>query len=274
MNAGKAEELQKAVIDALHWHVLEGCAYALEENPVNAFAVLPPANTPQKATAIKQEPQGQQPVTRLNTQLAEAVAAAQAAPDLKALEAAVRAFEGFPIKNTATNCVFADGVAESKILIIGEAPGADEDRQGKPFVGVSGQLLDKMLAAIGLDRTSNCYITNVLHWRPPGNRTPSDDEIALAQPFLERHIALVQPKAILLAGGVAARAVLNSTTSISKLRGQVQSITPAYPELWGGVDAHAIPIIPTFHPSYLLRTPLARRKAWQDLLAFRQVLGA
>lgn len=308
----------EALVDALRWHVEEGCSFAIEETPVNAFAlpepqkkqaVAVPASTAKpKATVTPLAA----PESRQVASLAQAVALAASATSLAELEQAVKAFDGFHIKATATNCVFADGVADSKIMIIGEAPGADEDRQGKPFVGVSGQLLDKMLAAIGLDRAQNCYITNVLNWRPPGNRTPSDDEIALARPFLERHIALVQPKAILLAGGVAAQAVLNSTSSISKLRGSVQRLGMVHGDVWQldrhtgesrylvqpsvdsgfrrnddrennqtavGVvsstyDAQNTPVIATFHPSYLLRTPLARRKAWQDLLAFRQVLGA
>jgi uracil-DNA glycosylase family 4 len=143
-------------------------------------------------------------------------------------------------------------------MLVGEAPGAEEDRAGLPFVGASGQLLDRMLASIGLDRTT-VLITNILPWRPPGNRTPSETEIAVCLPFVLRHIALVAPDVLLLLGATAARAITGNTQGIRRVRGQWQSL--ALPGL-----ERRIPCLPTYHPAYLLRTPLAKREAWADLL--------
>ena len=147
-------------------------------------------------------------------------------------------------------------------MIVGEAPGADEDRQGLPFVGVSGKLLDQMLAAIGRDRTS-AYITNTIFWRPPGNRKPTSFESELCLPFLERHIALTQPKVMVLLGGSAVTAVLETTTGITRLRGKWQTYTR------GGVE---VPVLPTYHPAYLLRQPALKREAWRDFLALKNRL--
>lgn len=168
-------------------------------------------------------------------------------------------FDGCALKATATNLVFADGNPEARIMFVGEAPGADEDRLGLPFVGRAGQLLDRMLAAIGLDRTA-VYITNILNWRPPGNRTPNPSEIAMCLPFVHRHIALVRPAVLVLLGGTAAKALVATTDGIMRLRGRWLDL--AIP----GLEA-PVATLPTLHPSYLLRTPLAKRQAWKDLLA-------
>jgi DNA polymerase len=146
-------------------------------------------------------------------------------------------------------------------MLIGEAPGAQEDRQGKPFVGPSGQLLDRMLATIGLDR-SKVYITNVIYWRPPGNRTPTAAEIATCQPFLERQIELLQPKLLVFVGGIAARALLGVTEGVTKLRGR--------PFTYEAGDGRSIPAIVMFHPAYLLRQPAQKRYSWRDLLAIKE----
>lgn len=188
---------------------------------------------------------------------------AAAARDLVDLEAAVKAFDGCPLKRTATNTVFADGNPNAGIMVIGEAPGSEEDRQGLPFVGPAGQLLDRMLAAIDLDRAQDTYITNILPWRPPGNRTPNPGEIAMCLPFMERHIALVQPQLILLSGGTAAKAMLGSTDGIMRLRGRWRDVSVA------GLSA-SIPAMPLFHPAFLLRTPGHKRTVWKDLLAVRR----
>ncbi len=182
--------------------------------------------------------------------------------DLDALRAALAAFEGCALKRTATQLVFADGAAAPLVLLIGEAPGAEEDRVGRPFVGPAGQLLDRMLGSIALDR-GNVRIINAVPWRPPGNRTPSEAEINQCLPFLWRHIALVRPRAVLLLGAVAVRAVLGRPMPITKIRGQWQEII--VPD---GNDA--LPVLPTFHPAYLLRKPEAKREAWADLLALRR----
>ncbi|MEQ8966993.1 MAG: uracil-DNA glycosylase, partial [Azospirillaceae bacterium] len=184
---------------------------------------------------------------------------AAACGDLAALRAALERFEGCRLRDTATQLVFADGNPEADLMIVGEAPGAEEDRQGLPFVGRAGQLLDRMLAAIGRDRSS-AYITNIVVWRPPGNRKPTPAEIAVCLPFAERHIALVRPKVLILAGGTAASALLDTNQGITRLRGRwVDHAVP-------GLDA-PVPAMPTFHPAYLLRTPAAKRQAWRDLLA-------
>ena len=175
------------------------------------------------------------------------------------LEAAVRAFEGCALKRTAKNTVFADGVAGAPVMIVGEAPGNDEDRQGKPFVGVSGQLLDRMFDAIGLSRTRDLYITNILFWRPPGNRTPTLAEQATCMAFTRRHIELAKPKLVVLAGGTAAKSVLDTTEGIMRLRGKWQTLALD--------DGSSVPALPTLHPAYLLRTPASKRQSWSDLLS-------
>lgn len=191
-----------------------------------------------------------------------APALASAAGDLAGLRDALEAFEECALKRTATQLVFADGSETARIMLIGEAPGAEEDRAGRPFVGPAGQLLDRMLASIGLDRTS-VRIVNVVPWRPPGNRTPSETEIAQCLPFLHRHIALVRPQVLLLLGAVAVRAILGGKDGISRVRGTWKSADIP------GLD-RKIPTLPTFHPAYLLRQPQAKRHAWSDLLRLRQ----
>ena len=194
--------------------------------------------------------------------VAEARRLADAATTLDELEAAVRIFNGCSLKKTATNTVFAQGVAASRLMFIGEAPGAEEDRNGVPFCGPSGQLLDKMLSFIGLTRAENFYITNCLFWRPPGNRQPSADELEICRPLVEKHIALVKPKILVLVGGTATSAILNDTRGITRLRGQVFSYKNDY-------MGEAVPVHVIYHPSYLLRQPLAKKQAWADLLALK-----
>jgi DNA polymerase len=177
----------------------------------------------------------------------------------------VRGFEGCALKRTATSTVFADGNPSAPVMVIGEAPGAEEDRSGRPFVGRSGQLLDRMLAAIGLDRARNVLITNSIYWRPPGNRTPTDAEVAACLPFVLRHVELARPKILLLSGGRAASAVLGRKDGITRLRGRWFDLE--LPGLPG-----KIPTLATFHPSYLLRSPLHKREVWRDLLALQTKL--
>ena len=191
--------------------------------------------------------------------------AARAAPDLAALKEALARFDGVSLSKTATNLVFADGNPEAKVMLVGEAPGADEDRLGLPFVGVSGQLLDRMMAAIGLDRTS-FYITNVCLWRPPGNRKPTDLELAAQKPFVERHIELVAPRILVLVGAAAAQGLLGTTEGITRLRGRWFQYTL-------GESGQAIPALPIFHPAYLLRQPAQKRETWRDLLKLREVIS-
>ncbi|WP_237216904.1 uracil-DNA glycosylase, partial [Falsiroseomonas oryziterrae] len=186
---------------------------------------------------------------------------ASEAGDLGALKAAIAAVDS-PLRDTATNLVFSDGAADSGLMLIGEAPGADEDRQGKPFVGVSGQLLDRMFDSIGLMRQRDFYVTNILPWRPPGNRTPTDAEINLFLPFVLRHVELVRPRHLVLLGGVSAKALLRAKDGITRLRGRWHALP----------DAGAAPALPTLHPAYLLRNPAAKRDAWADLILLRRTL--
>ncbi len=193
--------------------------------------------------------------------IADARALATAAATLAELEAAVRAFDGCPLKATATTTVFCDGNPDADLMIVGEAPGAEEDRQGRPFVGPAGQLLDRMLAAIGRDRTST-YISNILFWRPPGNRQPNSNEIAICLPFVERHIALKRPKVLVLAGNTSAKGLLDTTEGITRLRGRWLDL--AVPGL-----AVPVPTVAIYHPAYLLRQPAMKRHVWRDLLEIK-----
>jgi DNA polymerase len=195
---------------------------------------------------------------------AEAARIAAGCGTLEALKAALTAFTGCALRDTATQLVFADGAETARIMLVGEGPGAEEDRIGRPFVGPAGQLLDRMLASIGLNRNL-VRIVNVVPWRPPGNRAPTDSEIAVCLPFLQRHIALVQPEFLLLLGATAAKAMLPAerNTGIRRLRGRWQRLEIP------GTDA-AIACLPTYHPAYLLRTPSAKREAWLDLMALKE----
>lgn len=267
---------------ALAWQLEMGADEAPLEAPRDRFAAPPPAAAAARQTPAAARPAPAPAPARRETgesavwqptagrlvgteeALASARELAAAADTLPALRAALETFEGCELKKTATQLVFCDGAPESRVMLIGEAPGAEEDRQGKPFVGVSGQLLDRMLAAIGLDRGS-AYITNILFWRPPGNRTPTPAEVAACLPFVERHIALVQPTHLLLLGGLSAKTLLASTEGILRLRGRWGQVQPP------GLE-RPVPALATLHPAYLLRQPAQKRLAWRDLLAFRAAL--
>ncbi len=197
------------------------------------------------------------PHTSDNDHVGRAMEIANGCASLAELKAALEAFEGCALKKFASTTVFADGNPEARILFIGEAPGYEEDKTGLPFVGRAGKLLDKMLAAIGLDRTS-AYIINVLPWRPPDNRNPEPTEVAKCIPFLRRHIELHEPELMVLLGAVSVRHVLGKTEGIMQLRGKWQLYH---------VAGRMIPVMPTLHPAYLLRQPAHKRLAWRDLLA-------
>jgi uracil-DNA glycosylase family 4 len=258
-----------------------GADEAIESTPQSRLGatLLRPAMPAQKPTIHASAPQlSEQPIPSFRPAAAPARAlgpmdqaavlsareAARAAPDLTALKEALARFDGVSLSKTATNLVFADGNPKAKVMLVGEAPGADEDRLGLPFVGVSGQLLDRMMAAIGLDRTS-FYITNVCLWRPPGNRKPTDLELAAQKPFVERHIELVAPKVLVLVGAAAAQGLLGTTEGITRLRGR-------WFQYALGESGQTIPAIPIFHPAYLLRQPAQKRETWRDLLKLREVL--
>jgi DNA polymerase len=187
------------------------------------------------------------------------------AATLAELEATIRSFDGCALRQTAKNTVFADGNPAAGLMLVGEAPGEDEDRQGQPFVGVSGQLLTRMLAAIGLPDRTSYYISNMLFWRPPGNRSPTDAELAACLPLIERAIELVQPKILVLLGGVPAKNLLRTTTGIMRLRGKWTRYQP----FEGQVASGGIPTLPFLHPAFLLRQPASKRQAWADLLLIR-----
>ena len=261
----------------LRWYVDHGLDETIGEEPIDRFAVPPPVavvtaplasegpapSTPAAPTPIRAPvapPVARAPVPLESPQLAEdAREVSRRATTIAELEEAVRAFEGCALKRTAKNTVFADGVAGAPVMIVGEAPGADEDRLGKPFVGVSGQLMDRMFAAIGMSRERDLYITNILFWRPPGNRTPTLSEQAICLAFTRRHIELAKPKIVVLAGGTAVKAVLNTTEGITRLRGKWTTLKLD--------DGSEVPALPTFHPAFLLRTPASKRQSWADLLA-------
>ncbi len=220
----------------------------------------------QKLTAESQAPKAAQvPVQIPSRAMAGARALAETCHTLEALREAVLSFDGCVLKRTAKKTVFADGHIGARVMIIGEAPGEQEDEQGIPFCGKSGQLLDNALASIGLKRTENVYITNTIFWRPPGNRTPSPEEVAICAPFVKKHIALKKPDLLILAGGVAG-SVLGSAESVSKLRRKFHHYTNEY-------LTKEIPAVVIYHPSYLLRQPGQKAEAWQDLLMIQEFLA-
>ena len=187
----------------------------------------------------------------------------EAINSLKELRSALESLEGISLKNTATNLVFSDGNPDAKIMIVGEAPGKEEDKIGVPFVGQAGQLLDRMLKSVGLSRDQT-YITNIIPWRPPGNRTPSQEEISLLKPFMLKHIQLKKPEIILALGGVSAKAILDVQTGILKLRGKIQNKN-------FGLEKPT-PVVPTLHPAYLLRAPAQKKFAFADLVLLKRCI--
>src|SRR5258706_5051732 len=211
------------MLSTLNWLVEAGADEAIADMPVSRLVAKAPAQRARPAPAPELRParaRAAAPLALADDAIGGAMAAASAATSLAELQAALEAFAGCALKRTATNTVFADGVAAGRIMLIGEAPGRDEDRVGKPFVGRAGQLLDKMLASIGLDRKTNAYITNVINWRPPDNRDPTPAEAASRLPFLRRHIELASPAVIILLGAVAARHAVGVSDGIMKLRGR------------------------------------------------------
>ncbi len=269
-------------LGTLQWLVKMGADEAIGDTPVDRFVVpqmptrpAPSAVATRPAAPVETRDAPPRPAARpaapaIATPPAAAVAGARAlaaeAQTIEELRQKVAAFDGCALKATATNVVFADGNPKARIMFVGEAPGADEDRQGKPFVGVSGQLLDRMLACIGLDRSS-AYITNMLFWRPPGNRQPTSAEIAACIPFVERHIELVNPAILVFVGGTSAKTMLNRTEGIIRMRGKwAEYSLPGLPA--------PIPALPTFHPAYLLRSPAQKKDSWRDLLSLKKKMEA
>lgn len=267
----------------LEWHLEAGVDVALEPEPVDAFAAAgrarerraarkaaaaplppPPAAPAPRQPAPKVPPRPVVPDMRAmgDAAVEDARAAAAKATTIAELEETVARFDGCGLKATAKNLCFADGDPQARLMFIGEAPGRDEDIQGKPFVGRAGRLLDRMIEAIGLSR-GEVYITNIVFWRPPGNRTPTPAEAETCRPFTERQIALVDPDVLVFLGGAAAKHMLATGEGIMRLRGK-----------WRSYDtgARKIPALATLHPAYLLRQPLQKRLAWRDFLEIRDKL--
>ena len=249
-----AVEARARVIEMAALPSTAPCAGGLAEAP--ATESLDPA-----APATASPRPAPSPSLSADAAVQTAVAHASQATTIAELKDALARFDGCPLKKTAMNLVFGDGNPESRILFIGEAPGAEEDRQGRPFVGVSGQLLDRMLASIGLDR-SKVFISNTVFWRPPGNRAPTTTEIAACMPFVERLVELIDPEVLVALGGAAAKALLSQTEGVSKLRGRW--FTYATPRF-----SRPIPATAMYHPAYLLRSPEQKRAAWLDLLGLK-----
>jgi uracil-DNA glycosylase family 4 len=294
MTASREETLQ-----TLNWLLEAGVDEAAGDTPVDRFVTRPhppleggsksaqpisgrgpapnskPDPSPKKPPAFSTLPQGEgkRPlanITPANTGplatdgYSSAVDIAARCNTLPELKAALESFDGSQLKKLATNTVFADGNPASQVLFIGEAPGRDEDAAGLPFVGRAGKLLDQMLKAINLDRTSS-YIINVMPWRPPDNRNPDPGEVAICLPFLRRHIELAQPKVMILLGAVAARHVLGLNDGIMKLRGRWLDYR---------IGNEMVPVLPTLHPAYLLRQPAHKKLAWRDLQSLADRLDA
>ncbi len=265
--------------ELLRWYIDAGVDETISEHPVNRFqakdapAPAPPASLGpalsnkglgDAAPAASPTPPPASAPVSANGEIATAVHLAQAAETVDELRLALETFDGCALKKTATNLVFTDGNPEARILFIGEGPGAEEDRQGLPFVGPSGKLLDAMLASVGLDRTT-VLISNTVFWRPPGNRTPTPQETAVCMPFVERLIELVDPKILVALGGPAAKSLLAQTQGIGRLRGKWFSYST--PGLARPIEATAL-----YHPAYLLRSPGQKRVTWMDWLGIKRKL--
>ncbi len=264
--------------ELLRWYIEAGVDETIAAKPVNLFesSATPPAPL-QKGLAEASPPPlpssapapETAPVTAPesgNGEVTTAVHLAQAAETVDGLRRALEGFDGCGLKKTATNLVFTDGDPDARILFIGEGPGAEEDRQGLPFVGPSGKLLDKMMASIGLDR-ADVLISNTVFWRPPGNRTPTAHETAVCMPFVERLIELVDPKILVALGGPAAKSLLAQTAGVGRLRGKWFPYST--PGLARPIEATAL-----YHPAYLLRSPGQKRNTWSDWLDIKRKLEA
>ncbi len=287
MSAPAAVTLSSADLRALlEWYEEAGVDAALVDAPVDRFAESPsPARRQQPAAAATQtearrpappprpttanRPAGATPEARSpagagvlgDEAVLAARAAAGSAETLEELESLLAGFEGCALKRTARNLVFADGNPKARLMLVGEAPGRDEDVEGRPFVGRSGKLLDRMLAAIGLTR-ADVYIANVIYWRPPGNRDPSDLEVATCRPFIQRQIELVGPQVLVFLGNQASKALVGkeALVGIRRFRGRWRDFD---------VAGRPVPLLPTYHPAYLLRNSAEKRLAWQDFLEIK-----
>lgn len=264
---------------SLQWHLDAGCDECIADEPLDRFqaAEPEPASAPAQAPASPPASAPMPAVSRgtktdpaevdSNQQIKSALEMAAACETVEDLRGALAAFEGCALKKTATNLVLADGPEDAALMFVGEAPGAEEDRQGVPFVGPSGKLLNAMLQSIGMSR-DEVIISNTVFWRPPGNRTPTAQESAVCRPFIERLVEIVSPQVLVCVGAPSAHALLGETQGISRLRGKWFSFQT--PRLSHPIDATAL-----FHPAYLLRTPIKKRDAWNDVrMISRRLKGA
>jgi DNA polymerase len=257
----------------LAFYLEAGVDCALGEEPVNRLADPELAPAPARRQAPLEPVARRVPAAPMLTGLAEppapdaAIASARelarTAPTLEALRELMEKFDGCSLKSTATRLVFADGNPKARLMFVGEAPGRDEDIEGLPFVGRSGKLLDRMIAAIGLDR-SKVYIANVIPWRPPGNRTPTPQETQICLPFIQRQIELVDPDVLVTLGNPSTQALLGTREGLMRSRGKWIDYA---------TGTRAIRALPTFHPAYLLRSSIYKRMSWQDLRAIAKVLA-
>lgn len=237
----------------LDWWALSGVDVADAKALLRAAPAAPQA-APAKPTTKAAAPSTPAPAAGVE----DARAAAASAKSLAELRTALEAFDGCSLKKTAHTTVFCDGVEDADVMLVGEAPGREEDELGKPFVGRSGQLMDRMFASIGLSRKTNLFISNVIFWRPPGNRPPTQGEIAACLPFIRRAIELKKPKLLIFIGGMSAQTLLAKEAGVMRLRNKRLS--------YAGPDGAAVNAMVMLHPAYLLRRPQEKRLAWTDLL--------
>src|SRR5262245_34009983 len=261
----KLEEKRRLARQSLEWLIEMGADELIGERAVNLLA--PPGPPHPKQTEKPSTPRTPAPrAASFEGPVGDAAGLAAACAGLDEIREALQHFDACPLQRTATNLVYCDGNPKSRVLFIGEAPGREEDEQGRPFVGRSGQLLDRMLAAIGLSRhaedpAASAFITNVIYWRPPGNRKPTDAETLMCMPFVLRTIELMAPEFIVCLGATPAQRLLGLSEGILKTRGA-----------WR--DFRGLPVLPTLHPAYLLRQPAQKRLAWRDLLSLKRRLMA
>ncbi len=254
-------------LSLLKWYGDIGVDAAIDDQPINRYdakEVAPTAPAPESVER-RLTPKATPSVGQTSSNNSKEIAAQ--CNSLDELRHAIENFTGCALRETAKNTVFADGNPDAPVMFVGEAPGRDEDIQGLPFVGAAGKLLDKMLEAINRDRTS-AYISNILNWRPPGNRTPTPNEALTCLPFIRRHIQLAKPRVIVLLGSTAAKHLLNTNTGIMRLRGKWTEV------MLDDYGEQTIPALPTLHPAYLLRQPAHKRLAWQDYLSLQERLSA
>ena len=284
-NTDQNYEDKATLISHLEWHIANGADEMLLNAPVDRTAmpvipkvsVQPAVNQTVANTDVKapkkvlnfQDSAPQEDIMGANQAIQEVQRITDACNDLEELQQAIKDFDGLSIRKTASNMVFADGNKDADVMVIGEAPEAQDDVSGKAFRDDSGKLLDKILACIDLDRMSedsekSVYLSNILNWRPPGNRTPTTSEMDISRPFIAKHIDLIKPKAIIICGGGAGQTLLKSKDKISKLRGKFYDYSLS--------NGTVIPVMVTYHPTYLLRTPAQKKAVWADMLMFQEKL--